>query len=95
MGIRLRIYESGTSVKGRPKISKLGIGRMRALLYLCAWSAIKCNQACKKLYERLLAKGKAKKLALIAMANKLLKQAFAIATKNQEYKENFTLKLVS
>ena len=95
VGISPRIYESGTSVKGRPKISKLGMGRIRALLYLCAWSAVKYNQTCQQLYERLLAKGKAKKLALIAVANKLLKQVFAIATKNQKYEQNFALKLAS
>lgn len=95
VGLSPRIYESGTSVKGKPKISKLGMSRVRALLYLCAWSAVKYNQTCKDLYARLVAKGKAKKLALVAVANKLLKQAFALATKNQKYDENFTLKLAS
>jgi transposase len=95
VGISPRIYESGTSVKGKPKISKLGMGRLRALLYLCAWSACKYNQACKDLYERLLAKGKAKKLALVAVANKLLKQAFAIGTKQIKYDDSFAQKLVS
>lgn len=55
LGISPRHYESGTSVKGRSKISKLGMSRVRALLYRCAWSAVKCNQACKQFYERLLA----------------------------------------
>jgi len=95
VGICPRIYESGTSVKGKAKISKLGMGRLRALLYMCAWSACKHNQACKDLYERLLAKGKAKKLALVAVANKLLKQAFAVATKNLKFTENYAPLLVS
>ena len=55
------------------------------MLYVCAWTAKKCNKACRELYDRLLEKGEAKKLALIAVANKLLKQAFAIATKNEFY----------
>ncbi|MGV3587980.1 MAG: IS110 family transposase, partial [Adhaeribacter sp.] len=37
--------------------------------------------------------GKAKKLALIAVATKLLKQAFAIATKQVKYDDNFAPKL--
>jgi len=85
VGLSPRIFESGTSVKGRAKICKMGMGRVRAMLYVCAWTAKKCNKACKELYDRLLEKGKAKKLALIAVANKLLKQAFAIATKNEFY----------
>ncbi|MFI5161466.1 MAG: IS110 family transposase, partial [Sphingobacteriales bacterium] len=37
-----------------------------------------------------IAKGKAKKQALIAVANKLLKQAFAIATQKTKYNENYS-----
>ncbi len=76
-----RIFESGTSVKGKSKICKMGMSKIRALLYMCAWSAKRCNETCKALYDRLVEKGKSKKLALIAVVNKLLKQAFAIATK--------------
>lgn len=93
IGLSPRIYESGTSVKGKPRISKLGMSRIRAMLYVCAWSAARCNLACRELYHRLLAKGKAKKLALVAVANKLLKQAFAIANSNQKYSESLISKL--
>ncbi|ANF52388.1 hypothetical protein A0O34_18530 [Chryseobacterium glaciei] len=85
VGISPRIFESGTSVRGRSKICKMGMSKVRAMLYLCAWSAKRCNKACKDLYDRLVEKGKAKKLALIAVVNKLLKQAFAIATKKEYY----------
>lgn len=85
VGMSPRIYESGSSIKGKSRICKLGMSRVRALLYLCAWSAKKHNKACAELYQRLLAKGKAKKLALVAVANKLLRQAFAIATGNKPY----------
>jgi len=90
IGLCPRIFESGTSVKGRARICKMGMSRIRAMLYICSWSAKRCNKACKELYERLLAKGKAKKLALIAVANKLLKQAFAIATQKTKYTENYS-----
>lgn len=85
VGISPRIFESGTSVKGRSRICKMGMSRIRAMLYLCAWSAKRYNKACKDLYDRLVEKGKSKKLALIAVVNKLLKQAFAIATKKEFY----------
>jgi transposase len=90
IGICPRLFESGTSVKGRTRICKMGMSRIRAMLYICSWSAKRCNKACKDLYERLIAKGKAKKLALIAVANKLLKQAFAIATQKIKYNENYS-----
>lgn len=84
-----RIFESGTSVKGRSKIAKMGMSKIRAMLYVCAWSAKKYNDKCKQLYDRLVEKGKCKKLALIAVVNKLLKQAFAIATTNIKYNKNY------
>ncbi len=89
VGICPRIFESGSSIKGRARICKMGMSRIRTLLYICAWSAKKCNNACKRLYERLVAKGKSKRLALIAVANKLLKQAFALATSRQFYDQNY------
>jgi len=92
IGLSPRIFESGTSVKGKARICKIGMSRIRAMLYLCSWSAKRYNKACSQLYERLLAKGKPKKLALVAVANKLLKQAFAIASKQTMYNENYLIK---
>lgn len=95
IGISPRIVESGTSVKGKARICKMGTSRIRALLYLCAWSAKRYNKACKELYDRLVAKGKSKRLALIAVANKLVKQAFAITRNNclfqSDYSKNICL----
>jgi transposase len=93
VGITPTIRESGSSVRGRSRISKVGNKKLRNLLFLCAFSACKHNKACRALYERIVAKGKSKKLALIAVANKLLKQAFAIAKSGLPYDENFVSKL--
>jgi len=46
-----------------------------------------------ELYERIVAKGKSKKLALIAVINKLLKQAFAVAKSGLPYDENYVSNL--
>jgi transposase len=89
IGICPRIVESGTSVKGKGKICKLGMSRIRRLLYLCTWSAIKWNSTCKEMYERMISRGKPKMVALIAVANKLLRQAFAIGMSNNKYIKDF------
>ena len=88
VGLSPRIFESGTSVKGKVKICKMGMARMRKLLYLCAMSARTCNKACKEMFERLTERGKNGKLAIIAIANKLLRQAFVIGTSQMKYKES-------
>jgi len=93
VGITPTIRESGSSVRGRSRISKVGNKKLRNLLFLCSFSACKHNKACREIYERITNKGKSKKLALIAVANKLLKQAFAIAKSGIPYDENFVSKL--
>jgi len=93
VGITPTIRESGSSVRGRSRISKVGNKKLRNLLFLCAFSACKYNKACREIYERIVAKGKSKKVALIAVANKLLKQAFAIVKRGLPYDENFVSKL--
>lgn len=80
---------SGSSLRGRSSISKQGNGKLRNLLFMCSFNACKSNAACKALYERIVAKGKSKKLALIAVANKLLRQAFAIAKSGLVYDAQF------
>ena len=80
---------SGSSVRGRSGISKQGNGKLRNLLFMCSFNACKHNKACRDLFERIVAKGKSKKLALIAVANKLIKQAFAIAKSGLIYDPEF------
>ena len=87
-GITPVIRQSGSSVHGKARISKIGNQKLRNLLFLCSFNACKYNKACKALYDRIVAKGKSKKLALIAVCNKLLKQAFAIAKSRIPYDEN-------
>ena len=57
-GITPIIRESGSSVRGRSRISKMGNKKLRNLLFLCSFSACKYNKACKEIYERIVAKGK-------------------------------------
>ena len=93
-GLTSLIRQSGSSVKGRPRISKIGNQKLRNLLFMCSFNACKYNHACKAIYDRIVAKGKSKKLTLIAVCNKLLKQAFAIAKSGLTYDNNYRSVLV-
>lgn len=90
VGLCPRVYTSGSSVQGSRHITKLGMGRLRQLLYLCSWTAQRCNQACARLHARLQAKGKPERVIKIAIAHKLLRQAFAVAMKKEMYSEACT-----
>ena len=82
-------YTSGTSIKGKRKISKMGNPLVRKKLYMCSLQASRYNKSCMDLYNRLLAKGKPKKVALIAVVNKLLKIIFAIAKSGLPYDKEY------
>ena len=56
---------------------------------MCSFTACLHNKSCSEIYQRVIAKGKSKKLALIAVANKLLKQSLAIAKSGLYYDEDF------
>ena len=93
-GITPIIRQSGSSVKGRPRMSKMGNPKLRNLLFMCSFNACKYNKACKELFDRIVAKGKSKKLALIAVCNKLLKQAFSIVKNEIPYCSEFRSTLI-
>lgn len=71
-------HASGTSVHQRPAISKMGDGEIRRLLYMGALGALRGQNPLHDFYDRLVGRGKAKKLALVAASRKLLTWAWAI-----------------
>jgi len=86
-------HTSGVSVRGRSRITKKGNPYIRKHLFMCSFTACEHNQACKALYNRIVNKGKSKKLALIAVCNKLLKQSFAIAKSGVPYNSEYRSRL--
>ncbi len=92
VGLSPRVYQSGTSINGKGHITKMGNKYVRKLLYLCAWSAKRHNEQCKVMYDRLKEKKKPERVIKIAIANKLLRQAFAIATNCRVYDKNYEYK---
>ncbi|WP_427622671.1 IS110 family transposase [Pseudomonas hunanensis] len=84
---------SGSSVRGKSRISKMGDPLVRNHLFLCSFTACVYNPQCKALYDRIVLKGKSKKLALIAVCNKLIKQAYGIAKSGLDYDRNYVGRL--
>lgn len=85
---------SGSSIRGKARIGKNGYPLIRNHLFLCSFTASQYNPQCKALYDRIVGKGKSKKLALIAVSNKLIKQAYGIAKSGLQYDENYKGKLI-
>ena len=76
---------SGTSIRGRTKVSQLANKEGKTLLNLCAGSAIQCNPEMKAYYERRIANGKNKMSTLNIIRNKLLARAFAVVARGTPY----------
>jgi transposase len=71
-GLDPRRYESGTSVEKPVRISKTGNARLRAILYMNALSAVRHDRGARLFFARLVARGKKRKQALVAVMRKLL-----------------------
>jgi len=95
IGICPTYQQSGTSIKIRGSINRNGDSDLRSLLYLASWSAIRYNGPCKEFYRRLKSNGKPSKLALVAVANKLLRQAFAVCRSGGVYSAEYLLETPS
>ena len=85
-----RTYQlSGTSVHVKGHINRNGDPGLRSQLYVAAFSSLRCNTECKACFDRLRSNGKPGKVAVIAVANKLIRQAFAVVTQGKPYVDGF------
>jgi transposase len=71
-GLDPREHESGTSVQKPPRISKIGNARLRAILYMNALTAIRRDRGARLFYAQMVARGKKKMQAVVAVMRKLL-----------------------
>ena len=77
-GLSPQQHVSGSSVRGRDSLCKLGNARIRSILYLCALSARRHNPVVKVFADRLKQAGKLPKVILAAVARKLLVIAYGV-----------------
>lgn len=81
--------QSGTSVNVKGHINRNGDTYLRSQLYVAAVSSTACNSACREAFVKMKERGKAGKVAIIAVANKLIRQAFAVVTNNRPYVDGY------
>ena len=89
LGLDPKPHESGTSIRKRAGISRQGSRPLRSRLYMSALGGIKGkNSPLRVFYDRLVGRGKAKKLALVAAARKILVWCWAIFRSNTPFDPN-------
>jgi len=84
-GLTPRLRQSGTSVHGASSIGREGNRFLRKILYMPAVAARRFNPRLKSFADSLESRGKSKMSALLAVAHKLLRHAFAILKNNSTY----------
>jgi len=88
-GLTPKQFQSGSSIKGKPRLSKMGNVHLRKGLYMCAVVAKHHNPTIKAFCERLLAAGKPTMLVIAAAMRKLLTIAFAVLKSQTPFNPNY------
>jgi transposase len=88
-GLDVKEKQSGTSVKGKTRISKQGNRNLRKSMHLPSLSAVKYNENFKDLYARLVAKSGIKMKALIAVQRKLLELIYIVHKTKKGFNKNY------
>jgi len=78
-------YQSGSSIKGKTKVSPLANKKMKTLLNMAALSAKKCDAEMKIYYEKKVAEGKNKMLVINNLRSKIISRAFAVINRDSPY----------
>jgi len=80
---------SGSSIKGKPRLCKIGNARLRKALYMPALISIQCNPVMIAFYNRLKERGKNGKVIVCAIMRKLVHVIFGVLKSGKKYDPNY------
>lgn len=88
-GLDVKEKQSGTSIKGKSRISKKGNRHLRKAMHLPALAAIRHEKRFKAVFVRLVSKHGIKMKAAVAVQRKLLEMIYTVYSKNTVYDKNY------
>lgn len=91
-GLDVKEKQSGTSIKGKPRISKKGNRSLRRAMHFPALTAVKWDENFKEIYARMVSKHGIKMKALIAIQRKILELTYVLFKKQTEYDKEYEAK---
>lgn len=94
-GLDVKEKQSGTSIKGKPRISKKGNRSLRKAMHFPALTAVKWDENFKELYARLVSKHGIKMKALVAVQRKLLEMIFTLYKNQTSYDKDYLNKKIA
>jgi transposase len=93
IGLAPKEFTSGSSIKGKPRICKMGNARMRKALYMPSLVAMQYNPVIISFSQRLLARGKNGKVVVCAVMRKLVHIIFGVLKSGQPFDPNVALRM--
>ena len=87
-------HSSGSSVRGKTRVSQMANKNIKTLLHMAALSTIQVQGDLQEYYVRKVAEGKNKMSVLNAIRNKLVLRIFACVNQNREYEKKYSYKFV-
>ncbi|MGN7787103.1 transposase [Niabella sp. 22666] len=88
-GLDVKEKHSGTSVNGKPKISKKGNKHLRKSLHLPALAAIRHDERFKAIFAMLVGKHKIKMKAAVAVQRGFLELMYSLCKKQDKYNKGY------
>ncbi|RZL61906.1 MAG: IS110 family transposase [Pedobacter sp.] len=92
-GLDIKLKDSGTSVKGKPRMSKKGNRHIRKAVHMPALTAIRCNEQHKALFVRLVSKHGIKMKAVVAVQRKILELIYVIFKTDVPFNKDYVQQL--
>ncbi len=89
IGVAPKLVESGTSVRGRSRMSKIGRSQLRKAFFLPAMVALRYNPVIKSLGERLLSAGKTKMQVIGAAMRKLIHIVYGVLKSGRAFNPDY------
>ncbi len=82
-------HTSGSSIRGRTRVSKMANMAIKKLLHLSALTAIRLDQDIRQFYTRKVDEGKNKMSVINAVRNKLISRVFACVKNQRIYEKTY------
>jgi transposase len=84
-------YQSGTSIRYKPKVSVFADKELKKILHMAAMSAIQIDNDLRTYYLRKVEEGKNKMSVINAVRNKIIHLIFALINNKTVYQKNLVL----
>lgn len=91
VGLSPRHHQSGDSIHGKTRISRIGHGRLRKILYWPAMCAMRYNAAAAAFAQRMATAGKNKKVAIVAVMRKMVHWMLGVLKSGKPFDINLAL----